>query len=177
MSVDADSEFVRLLTEHQSPLRAYILSLMPNYTDTQDVLQDVNVVLWENRGSFELGTNFKAWAYQVVRYRVINERKKLRRNSWLVFDDDVANMLAGEGDQYTSDRMESRRQALRHCLEKLRPQDRALLRARYTSETNLERFATESGSRPGTLRVALYRLRAALRRCIDRRLATEVHES
>lgn len=169
----SDSEFVRLLTKHQSPLRAYLLSLMPSYPDAEDLLQEVNILLWENRRAFQLGTNFKAWAYQVVRYRVINKRKKLQRESWLVFDDDLADTLAQDGEQFTSELFESKRDALRHCLRDLQPEDQRLIDAHYSSSGGLKRLASETGRSAGALRVALFRLRTGLRRCIDRRLAAE----
>ncbi len=172
MSIDCDSEFVSLLTEHQHLLGDYMFSLMPNHPDIRDVLQEVNIWLWENRGSFELGTNFKAWAFQVARYRILKEKRRLRRHNWLVLDGDITEMLSG-GDDQTPAQLEDRREALRHCLEKLHPDERSLLRARYASETNLERYAADSGQRPGTLRVALHRLRSALRRCIEQRMASE----
>ena len=54
-------EFVKSLTEHQTALRCFILSMLPGCHDVADVLQDANVELWEKMGSYELGTNFRAW--------------------------------------------------------------------------------------------------------------------
>ncbi|MFT5633595.1 MAG: RNA polymerase sigma-70 factor (ECF subfamily) [Rubritalea sp.] len=38
--------FIKLLTEHQANLRAFIVSLMPGSPDVADVLQETNVILW-----------------------------------------------------------------------------------------------------------------------------------
>ena len=56
-------DFVKLLTGLQPSLRAFIVSLMPGSPDVQDVLQDVNVVIWEKMDSYESGSDFRAWAH------------------------------------------------------------------------------------------------------------------
>lgn len=167
-------EFVRLLTDHQSVLRSYLLSQMPNHPDVRDVLQEINIVLWEHMKSFELGTNFRAWACTVARHRVMHERRKLKRGSWLVFDDDLLATLAAEdeADAHPGD-FEARREALEKCLNKLRPVDRDLVEARYASKVEMERFAEETGRTRASLRVTLFRVRASLRRCIGLKLAGE----
>ena len=38
--------FIKLLTEHQANLRAFIVSLMPGSPDVADVLQETNVIPW-----------------------------------------------------------------------------------------------------------------------------------
>jgi hypothetical protein len=40
-------EFVKSLTEHQTALRCFILSMLPGCQDVADVLQDANVELWK----------------------------------------------------------------------------------------------------------------------------------
>ena len=50
-------EFVQLLTTHQSRMFAYILSLLGNRTQAEDVMQETNAVLWRKAHEFKLGTN------------------------------------------------------------------------------------------------------------------------
>jgi RNA polymerase sigma-70 factor (ECF subfamily) len=51
---------VQLLVTHQSVIRAFVISLLPGVSETDDVIQNTNEILWTKRESFELGTNFKA---------------------------------------------------------------------------------------------------------------------
>lgn len=67
-------EYVKLMTDHQWPLRGFILSLMPGSPDVGDVLQETNLVLWQKRRQFKLGTNFFAWACRIARYEVMHHR-------------------------------------------------------------------------------------------------------
>ena len=58
-SKDAES-FVRLMTAHQGRLFGYILSLLGDIDQANDVLQEANMVLWRNAAEFQPGSNFRA---------------------------------------------------------------------------------------------------------------------
>jgi SAM-dependent methyltransferase len=85
----AEEEFVAELTAHQSSLRAFILSLMPGESDVDDVLQRTNITLWRKRETFTLGTNFRAWAFEVAKWNVRSTFKDKKRKHWLVFDEEL----------------------------------------------------------------------------------------
>ena len=61
------SDFVRLLTQHQRDMYLYIRSLLPDRHEADDVLQEVNLVLWDKRAQFRIDSNFRAWAFQIAR--------------------------------------------------------------------------------------------------------------
>ncbi|MGB6219759.1 sigma-70 family RNA polymerase sigma factor [Haloferula sp.] len=164
-----DQEFVRLLTAHQGPVLAYIRSLMPGFTGASDILQQTNITLWKKKDVFELGTNFKAWAFAIARNHVMDQRKKLKRNGWLVFSDELAEMFAEEEEEDVADFDESYR-ALEVCLSKLQPHDRELVQKRYCENGTLEDYARELNRSAGTLKARLFKIRAGLRRCLDNQL-------
>jgi RNA polymerase sigma-70 factor (ECF subfamily) len=174
---DAGSaEFVRELTNHQTAMLAYIRSLSPGNSGARDLLQDVNITLWQKRGSFELGSNFKAWAFQTIRYHILNHRRRLVSQGWLVFDDDLIERMAPDFEMMP-DELEERHLALRKCLVKLRPKDRDLLFHRYATTSPLQEFAAKTHRSAGTLKALLFNLRAALRGCIERELKSTARES
>ncbi len=144
-------QFAMLLTEHQGALRSFVVGLIPGHPNVLDLLQDINLIIWQKKDRFELGTNFRAWVFTIARHRIMNERKKLRRGDWLVFDDDVASALAREGpvEDQSPGWVEDRHQALERCIAKLRAKDRDLLEVRYTSKVEMERFAAEVGRSGG----------------------------
>ena len=162
-------EFVAELTNHQTSMLAYIRSLAPGSSGARDLLQEVNITLWQKRDSFELGTNFKAWAFQTIRYHLLNHRRRLISHGWLIFDDDLIERLSPELE-VEPDELEERHLALRSCLSRLRPQDRDLLHHRYATTFSLQQYATATSRSAGTLKAILFNLRAALKRCIERQL-------
>ena len=173
---NASDEFVSLLTDHQSPMLAYICSLAPGGNGARDLLQEVNITLWNKRETFQLGTNFKAWAFQTIRYHILNHRRRLTSQGWLVFDNDLIERMS-PGYEDEPDEMEERRLALRCCLMKLRPKDRELLHHRYAESSSLHSYASATRRSVGTLKAVLFNLRAALRRCIERQLQAATRHS
>lgn len=164
-----DQEFVRLLTVHQGPVLAYIRSLMPGFTGASDILQLTNITLWKKKEKFELGTNFKAWAFAIARNHVLDQRKRLKRNGWLVFSEDIAELFAADAEDEPEDMDEAYR-ALEVCLGKLQPHDRELVQKRYCESVTLEEYAATLNRSSGTLKARLFKIRAGLRRCLDKQL-------
>ena len=164
-----EEAFVTELTNHQTSMLAYIRSLAPGGSGARDLLQEVNITLWKKRDSFEIGTNFKAWAFQTIRYHLLNHRRRLVSHGWLVFDDDLIERISPEFEVEPED-LEERHLALRTCLQRLRPQDRDLLHHRYATASSLQEYAEATHRSSGTLKAILFNLRAALKRCIERQL-------
>ncbi len=166
------ADFVGLLTRHQPDLLAFIISLMPGDPDVSDVLQKSNLVLWNKRALFEEGTSFRAWAFSIARFEVLNHLKKQRRSRPVLLDHDLLETLANEAPAEL-DSNDRRLGALESCLASLRPQDRELLEHRYHSGLGLHEYAERAGRSVSSLSVTLNRLRTALRQCVARRLASE----
>ncbi len=115
-------EFVILLPDHPSLMRSYITQLIPNASDVHDVLQITNVALWEKRGDYTLGTNFKARAMAVTRDRAMEHRKKMKRDRVLIFDDELIETLDQEFDEQPEN-TEHLKIVLEVRLGKLKPRD------------------------------------------------------
>jgi RNA polymerase sigma-70 factor (ECF subfamily) len=164
-------DFVSQITRHQTMLRAYIISLMPGLDGADDVLQEVNVVLWEKRETFEPGTNFRAWACAIARFMVKSHRRKAFREGKVVLDEKILEKLEEHG-RGRSGREEERLRALERCLGDLGEDERRLVEHHYFSKIKLEEFAALHNRSVGSLRVALFRIRAALRKCINGKLVT-----
>ena len=150
-------------------LRGYILSILPHPDAVEDVVQETCLFLWERRADFQAGTNFKAWAFQTIRYQMLNHRRRLVSQGWLVFDDDLIERVA-PGFEFEPDELEERHIALRRCLQRLRPQDREILHHRYATRAPLQDYAEKTNRSAGTLKAILFNLRAALKKCIERQL-------
>ncbi len=167
---ERESRIVESLTAIQMPLRMYIQSLLPGDSAAADVAQHANSTIWQKRAAFEIGTNFRAWAFSIARFEVLNYRKRQARDSMLVFSDELEETIAEELSG-RSDTIEFHREVLQKCLEKLRPKDRELLLHRYAQTGTLSDFSQQTGRSVGGLKVTLFRLRSTLLRCMHQELA------
>ncbi len=169
-----EREFITLITQCQGALRGFVSSLMSGHPDTMDIVQETNLLLWEKREDFESGTNFKAWAFRIARFLVLNHRRKFDNRPKLEFDELHVERIGTfwQEEDFLED--ESRRTALKDCLGKLRPTDRELVTVRYSDDRSLDDLAKKLGRSKASLYTTLGRLRATLRICIERKLQTTV---
>lgn len=157
--------YVGLMTENQWALRSFIVSLMPGSPDVDDVLQETNIVLWQKRKRFKLGTNFLAWASRVARYEVMHHRDRVKRVAVPGFSDELLDILADEMDP--GDSKKPLLAALDICLDKLNQKQRDLVMLRYTPGKTLKEHASRVGTSAESLRVTLHRIRQGLKHCIE----------
>lgn len=156
----------------QGPLRGYISSLLGTMDGVDDVLQEANQHLWEQRAKFKRGTSFRAWAYRVAYFKTLAARRDRAREARHVFSEAFVERLA-EIAETREDERTVRLKALRCCLEKLRPQDRRLLRVRYVDGESLSRYAESQSVSAAAIHKTISRLRLSLRQCINRHLAED----
>lgn len=166
----AVEEFIREITRNQPAMVAYARSLLPTHPDPRDILQEVNITLWKKRKQYRAGSNFKAWAFKVVRFHVLNERRRMKKSQELVFDEDIIDDLS-DGTPITLPSLDGRLSALRICQEQLRGKDRELLRVRYSEGVSIEQYAQLHECNAGTVRAKLRKIRIKLKDCITFRLA------
>jgi RNA polymerase sigma-70 factor, ECF subfamily len=162
---DHSTWFVQRLADGQRGLYAYILQMLPNRADADDVLQRTNLVMWTKREEFVEGSNFGAWAARIAYYEVLTWRKHQARDR-LCFDDVLVEQLSYEA---TNDAgwMETFVQMLRRCMDQLSPSDRELLEMQYVDDLRPRDIATRLGRSSGAIAQAMHRIRKALLNCID----------
>ena len=164
-------EFVQLFTRSQRQIYLFILSLVPNPVDAEEILQETNLVIWRKVAQFEAGTNFLAWAYQIASLEVLKYRERKHREK-LQFSDEFIERVAAE-TVGISELLESRRQALLMCIGKLRSADRELIEERYSVGENGRSVARKLGRPSNSVYQSLGRIRRTLMECISRRMAAE----
>ena len=164
-------EFVRLLTQHQRRIYAYILGIVPNWNDADEILQETNIRLWSEFERFESGTNFEAWAVRVAHFQILSWRKRVSR-SRLFFDHSLVELIAQEFEAQ-SVVAEARHQALRECVAALEPRQSELLARCYAEGAKIKQVAESLARTAASVHKALQRVRLSLHKCVRRRLAEE----
>lgn len=166
----AAREIAALIREIQPTLTEYSAGMLGGATGADDVVQETNLFLWEHRDDFELGTNFRAWALRVARFKVLAARRDRDRNQRLLFSDELLEQFEEKLEDRTSG-SERRLRALSVCLSRIRLQDRRLLDWKYIQRAPLSDLARDTGKRPNALHKKISRIRLALRHCIEKTLS------
>src|SRR5262249_46293703 len=124
-------QFIVVYSACESRLFAYLMALLGNRSDAEEVFQETALALWRSFDSFVPGTSFIHWAKRIAFHRVLQFRSKNRR-AGVPGDEEflatVDRVLAKRSDE-----LDARLRALETCLGKLRESDHQLVAARYFS--------------------------------------------
>jgi RNA polymerase sigma-70 factor (ECF subfamily) len=162
-------EFIELYTAFESRLRGYVLSLVPRWSDAEEISQKCNLILWKKFDQFEPGTSFYAWACQIARLEVKDFRKRTARER-VIFSDEFVDSVADRALEI-QDEFPERAKALQKCVEQLPQNQRELLRLRYDEQRSVVSVAKVVNKPIEGVYKALSRIRRALHVCINARLA------
>jgi len=162
-----EERMVGWIAGHQAALHRYILSLLPDRSLADDVLQETNLVLWRKAADYDPSQPFLAWAFGIARFQVMAARRDLGRDRH-VFNDQLVNLLA---DEHSSDHSNAPlHEVLENCLGRLPDHQRELILARYEPGASVKDLAKARSQTPGAVSVLLLRIRKLLEDCIARNL-------
>jgi len=162
-----------LLLKHRDSIFAYVLACVRSFADADDVLQTVSVAVLESADAPSDDLRFLAWAREIARRRVLDHFRRSKR--LLPLDPDVVTKLADAAERIERQRSGvTHGEALLECLERLPPESQQLLQARYDgSAKDTGALARRFGRSEQGVSSLLYRIRQALRDCVERRLRAE----
>lgn len=170
-----EDEFLALFAANQRRLHAYILAMVFDQNVAADILQETNIVLWQKFEQFEIGTCFFAWAREIARIAVLRYRQRSSRRI-VPIDPVLLEQLASEFADEIQALPSAEEEALEECLEKLRPADRKLILARYTSGAGVAGIARQLDRTANSVAQSLCRIRRSLLECTERRLRSAVRD-
>lgn len=168
----SSEQFVSLFVRNQASIFGYILSLLPKWSDAEDVLQQTSIVLWQKFDQFDQDdpdSDFARWACGVARYKVLNYRKKQGRDKHQ-FSEQLLEIIADESLNSITN-LDAERRALADCLDKLQHRSRQLVRSCYEGSNSIKEIALQLGRTPNSIYKTLNRIREQLLHCIARTLA------
>jgi RNA polymerase sigma-70 factor (ECF subfamily) len=168
MPIPAD--FAVEITQCQRRLHAFILSMVWNPADADEVLQETNLVLWQKADEFDASRPFGPWAMRFAQLQSLAWLKRHRQRP-VMLDADLGKLLADEAAEETL--FDRRRIALAKCLQKLSQRQRELVMRRYEPEASVNAMAAAAGITPKAISDRLRRIRASLLNCINQTLDQE----
>jgi len=165
--------FTELMTRHQSELYSYILAVVRNWADADDLLQSVSLVLWRKFESFRPDSNFLFWASRTAKIVVSNFLRSKRRSSYA--SEELLDALVETVIDVHSGGMEQYLEALRRCREKLSPVDEDLIDLHYADNYGSRQIAEQLQRSQSSVCHSLNRIRSWLFKCIQTELAQQQH--
>jgi RNA polymerase sigma-70 factor, ECF subfamily len=164
-------EFLATFIRHQSGIYGFIVTMLSNRHDAEDILQQTSLILWQKWEQFDRGQDFLHWACGIARNEV---RNFLRRSAGrrLVFNEQLLNDLA-DVRLAAEPLLEERRSLLPKCIEKLDLVARHLLERCYTGRSSIQAVARQFHMTPNAAYLRLRRIRRELLECVEQNLDRE----
>tara|TARA_R110002096_G_scaffold11515_8_gene42362 strand:- start:3014 stop:3568 length:555 start_codon:yes stop_codon:yes gene_type:complete len=168
-SEDARYEgFVAKFAHYEPDLRRFIRSLLPTWTDADEVVQQTAIVIWRKFEQYDPETNFMKWACVIARFEALAYRRKMARDR-LVFREDVLDIMADEGAEEIEQRRDEH-EALQACLQGMPEKQRQLITLAYTPGVKVKELAEEAGSTAAAFYMRIKRLRHQLMECVESKI-------
>jgi RNA polymerase sigma-70 factor (ECF subfamily) len=160
-------EATRLWTLALPTVSAFVTSLVRDFQDRDDVLQETAVAVLESFPRYNPTQSFVGWAIGIARnqVRLLYRRKGRTR---IAFDSDAVDALARAFAE--SDPKDQRLDHLGGCVEALGARARELCRLRYEQDLKPAAIGGRIGMGANAVAKALQRIRDRLRECVERKM-------
>jgi RNA polymerase sigma-70 factor (ECF subfamily) len=133
----------------------------------------VALAAYQGFAGFDGARSFTAWALGIAHHKAIDWMRRNGPHKLAITDERALEALA-EAALSMDRELGDRESALHGCVEVLAGRSQELVRLHYAEAMPLEETGTRLGLTLANTKVLLYRLRLALRDCVERRLAREL---
>lgn len=160
---------MRLWSLAQPAVSAFITTVVRDFADRDDILQEVAVAVLESFASYDDARPFTPWAIGVARNQIGLYLRRRRRDRH-TFDSDAMAAVADACGGITAEEMRHL-DHLQECIRRLDPRSHRLCELRYRDDLKPAAIAAALEMSANAVSKALQRIRDQLRSCVERRAA------
>ena len=152
--------FSVLLKRYQRPIHALIRQIVSNREDAEELTQDVFIKAFRKLDSFKGGSSLSTWLYRIAWNTAISETRKKR----LIYPEFDENQFANLPDETVDEVLEKENdevqlQRLENAIDRLNPEEKALITLYYTESKPLTEVALILNLNADNAKVKLHRTR------------------
>ncbi|MES2497881.1 MAG: sigma-70 family RNA polymerase sigma factor [Pseudomonadota bacterium] len=155
--------FARFYQRTSAKLFGIVLRILPERSFAEDAMQEAYAKIWRNAAGYDAQRGSPiTWAATIARNVAIDLRRRERPAGRTRVEDFDFNALSDP-----SGASAEQLAALRICLDRLDPEQRALILAAYLNGESREELSERLGHPTGTIKSWLHRGLARLKGCLD----------
>ncbi len=162
------SEWAHLWVTAQPAISAYVNAHVSDIHHREDLVQEVAQAVAEGFGEFDRSRSFTAWTLGIARNRILKHYRSKARDR-LVLSEAALHQLA-VAFETVEPQAESRREALRRCLQEIQGRSRLAIEMRYRDGARVADIAAHFTTSPSAISVMFHRVRKTLIECVQRQL-------
>ena len=154
----------------QFRIYAYIMSMVGNVNDADDVMQETSSQMWKLFPEFENGTDFVSWGISIAYYKIKEFRRKNQHNK-------LSDTILEQLHKKSNDKLQDTNHyidKLHNCMAKLSPSDFDLIKLHYTSGNSIKKISMRINITVQAVYMRMAKIHGMLGRCIKRSLIEEI---
>ena len=184
---DGDADALdTVLKTYRAEVYGFLRARVLYAEDAEDLAQDVFLRLFESRSRLRPDARLRPWLYGIARNRLheyIRVRRRGKESSWteLCLDvegdllEDIATDDAEPDHESAAGPLDDALRFLPDCLETLGPSARTAIDLRYTGQLSHADIGRKLRRSVSAVSVLMFRARAAVKHCIESRVAQHAH--
>lgn len=165
-----EDKFFRLFYASQNDIFTYIITLVPNSVDADDIFQETCSLMWRKFDDFQEGTYFSGWACKIAYYIILEYRRKTYRNP-IRYSSETLKQLSESYADYRKDN-KLRIELLNDCLRNLSDKERFLIQQRYNNSLSIKAIADQIGVSINMVYKSLAKVHYFLLECVQRSIVS-----
>lgn len=172
----AADAFTQLVRRHYRQVHNYLARSLHASDVVDDLAQEVFLRAFRDLQTYRGKAPWISWLMGIARHQLLQHLRGEARRRKRAIESFLAAERLNTVEQTPPEQVADEVQALNDCLKHLPPGGQKLVKQHYLLNHSLAAIADEQGKKPGTIRMALLRIRRGLRNCIEKRLARRGEE-
>ena len=156
------SQYEYFLDRYSQQIYLLVVRIVACEEDAEELTQDVFLKAFQQLSSFKGESSFSTWIYRIATNMAISAARKKKYDVLRLDDAAFANLSDSQVDEALEDDSEEQLQRLSSAMQKLEPDERALLTLFYMEEKPLAEIAAIMGMKENNAKVKLHRIRKKL---------------
>ena len=147
--------FTQIIQKYQEKLYALIRRIIISHDDTNDVLQNVFIKVWNNLNSFREDSQLFTWLYKIATNESLNfleKRKKNRYYSLIDDESDLINKIKAD-ETFDGNKIEWK---LQLAIQKLPEKQKIVFNLRYYEEMPYDEMSEILETSAGALKASYH---------------------
>ncbi|MBO6606863.1 RNA polymerase sigma factor [Psychroserpens sp.] len=169
--------FGQLVDRYKDLVYTLAIRMLKNREEAEEVSQDTFIKTYKSLDRFKGDSKFSTWIYRVAYNTCLDRIKKNRKHLNDVAINEVTTHQVQTIDN-ALDKLEAeeRKEAIKHCIDKLSSEDSFLLTLYYYEDLSLDEISEIVGMTSNAIKVKLFRCRKKLATILTSHLEPEIIE-
>ena len=150
---DRERAFGELVKSFSERLYWHVRGLVGSHEDTDDLLQDIFVKIWNGLPTFRGDSQLFTWVFRIATNEALNFLRKQNLRSFFGSDEQEMERVPDEDPYFDGDEVQ---RLLAVAISKLPPKQRAVFNLRYFDEMPYEQMSEVLGTSVGALKASYH---------------------